>query len=205
MSADSNHNQTRQIPEVSRRRAVAAFAATTAAVWTAPSVLSLDRVAAAAGSNAAPTVSGDAMLGTLAAGESLRPESVQYSSNTNFYVFDEQSTTLTSPQTTDSGDVLPVGTVICSHLIHWSPASGTTGVVGNVSFSGTIVGYDWTDGTLAATDAQWGIPGVNYGVGLRRMEWPGNDDVIFTLPNSVFLDMRANAAFVDQIRIYVVY
>jgi len=78
-------------------------------------------------------------------------------------------------------------------------------VSGNVSFSGTIIGYDWSDDTLAATDAQWGIPGVNYGVGRRRMEWPGNDDVVFTLPNSVFLDMFAGAAFVDQIRIYVVY
>lgn len=190
---------------LSRRHVVSAFAATTTATWVAPSVLRLDRVAAAVGSEDPPTVTGAAVLGTLAAGESLRPESVQYSSNTQFFVFDEQSTTLTSPQTTDSGMVLPTGVEICSHLIHWSPATGTTNLTGTVNFSGTIVGYDWQDATLAATDAQWAIPGVNYGVGRRRMEFPGNDQLVFTLPGTLAITMAANAAFVDQIRIYVVY
>ncbi len=201
----SDMSRTTNIPAVSRRRVVSAFAATSVATWTAPAVLSLDKVAAAVGSATGPTVTGDATLATLSAGESLRPSGIPYSSNTNFYVFEEQSATLTSTQTTDSGDVLPTGQLICAHLIHFSPASGTTTLVGGVNFSGTIIGYDWQDATLAAGDAQWGVPGVNYGVGLRRMEWPGNDTITFTLPGSVSLSLYAAAAYVDQIRIYVVY
>ncbi len=73
------------------------------------------------------------------------------------------------------------------------------------TFRERFIGYDWQDATLAAGDAQWGVPGVNYGVGLRRMEWPGNDTITFTLPGSVSLSLYAAAAYVDQIRIYVVY
>lgn len=192
-------------PDVSRRRVVSAFAATSVVTWTAPSVLSLDKVAAAVGSATGPTVTGAATLATLSPGESLRPSGIPYSSNTNFYVFEEQSAVLTSTQTTDSGDVLPTGQLICAHLIHYSPASGSATLVGGANFSGTIIGYDWQDATLAAGDAQWGVPGVNYGVGLRRMEWPGNDTITFTLPGSVSMSLYAAAAYVDQIRIYVVY
>ena len=138
-------------------------------------------------------------------GESLRPEGVPYSSNTQFFVFEEQCVTLNSTQTTDSGDTLPAGQLITSHLIHNSPASGTATLSGSVTFPGTIIGYDFTDAGLAATDAQWGVPGVNYGVGRRRMELPGNDTVTFTGLGTVNLTMFASFAFVDQIRIYVVY
>jgi hypothetical protein len=194
-----------QIPEVSRRRVVSAFAATSATAWIAPSVLTVDRVAAAVGSSAQPALSGAATAGTLLAGQSLRPSSITWSSNSQFFVFEEQCVTLTSTQNTDSGMVLPTGVQITSHLIHFSPTSGSRTLAGSVNFSGTIIGYDWQDATLAAGDAQWGVPGVNYGVGRRRMEWPGNDTITFTLPGSVSLSMRAGAAFVDQIRIYVVY
>lgn len=37
------------------------------------------------------------------------------------------------------------------------------------------------------------------------MEWPGNDTIIFTLPGSVSMSLYKAAAYVDQLRIYVVY
>ena len=196
----------RRVPDASRRRVVSTFAATSVGAWVAPSVLSLDSVAAAVGSSPAPTptVTGDATIGTLMAGQSLRPDGVTWSSNSQFYVFTEQVVTLTSPQTTDSGMTLPTGVQLVSFLIHYSPASGVATLNGSVVLPGSIVGYDWKDPTLAAQDATWGVPGVNYGVGRRAMEWPGNDTITFTLPGSVSLSMYASASFVDQIRIYVV-
>ena len=188
----------------SRRRVLTAAAATTA-VWVAPSVVGLDRVAAAAASAPDPTVTGDAIFATLSSGESLRPDSTTYSSNTDFFVFAEACNTLTSGQSTDSGMTLPTGQLVSSYLIHYSPAIGTATLTGTVTLPGNIVGYDFTDASLAATDAQWGIGGVNYGVGRRRMEIPpeGTNDTVTFSGSTVSLTMRAAATFVDQIRIYV--
>lgn len=180
-------------------------AAAATAVWVAPSVVGLDRVAAAAASAADPTVTGNAVFATLSPGESLRPEGTTYSSNTDFFVFAEACNTLTSGQSTDSGMTLPTGQLVSSYLIHYSPATGTATLTGTVTLPGTIVGYDFTDASLAATDAQWGIGGVNYGVGRRRMEIPpeGTNDTVTFSGSTVSLTMRAAATFVDQIRIYV--
>ena len=197
------------VPDRSRRRIVTAFGATTAVVWVAPSVIGLDRVAAASASAATPAFTGAATAGTLASGQSVRPNSTQYSSNTQFFVFEEACVTLATGQATDSGDVLPTGQLITSHLIHFSPASGGHTLVGSVTFDGTIVGYDWTDATLAATDAQWGVGGVNYGVGGRRLELPGqnvvNDTLAITAPGTVDLSLRAGESFADQLRVYVIH
>ena len=116
----------------SRRRVLTAAAATTA-VWVAPSVVGLDRVAAAAASAPDPTVTGDAIFATLSSGESLRPDSTTYSSNTDFFVFAEACNTLTSGQSTDSGMTLPTGQLVSSYLIHYSPATGTATLTGTVT------------------------------------------------------------------------
>ncbi len=192
---------------LSRRRVISAFAATTATAWVTPSVIGFDAVAAAVGSTVvAPTVTGDAIVATLASGESLRPESVQYSSNSDFWVFQECSATLATAETVQSGDTLPAGVEITSYLVHWSPASGSANVAGTVTFPGTILGYDWGESELLGGDAQWGVPGVLYGSGLRKMEWNGtgtNDNLTFTLPNFLDIRMRASSPFVDQIRVFV--
>lgn len=188
-----------------RRSVVAKLAGATAVAWAAPEVLATERVAAAAGS-LGTQVTGAATLGTLTAGESLRPNGVPYSSNTNFFVFEENTTVLAAGQATDSGLTLPTGVTITSHLIHYSPASGTATVTGTVTFPGTIVGWDWQDATLAARDAVWGVPGINYGVGLRRMEFPPGNDNFAVDPAACFVDiisMFAGSTFVDQLRVYV--
>jgi len=181
-----------------------AMSATAAGVWIAPSIVGLDQVAAATGSAAAPTLTGDALPGTLSSGDSLRPGANPWSANNRFYVFQECSLTLTAGQTTQSGMTLPTGVEITSYLVHYSRNGGTGTVDGTVSFPGTIVGYDWSDAALVGSDADWAVPGVNYGTTLRRMEWPGNDDLTFTLPNFLDIEMYAGAGFVDQIRVYVV-
>lgn len=186
----------------SRRHLLAGAAATTA-VWVTPSVIRLDRVEAASPSAPLPIVTGDAMNAELSPGESLRPNGTEYSSNTTFFVFPEERVTLGAAENTDSGDVLPANQEICAYLIHYSPAAGSTTLSGTVTFPGTILGYDFTDGTLAARDTPWGVAGVNYGVGLRRLELPGNDTVTVT-GNTVALTMFANAAFVDQMRVFVI-
>lgn len=193
----SQHNQ-------SRRRVMAGAAAATA-VWVAPSVVGRDRVAAAAPSAPDPNITGNATFATLSSGESLRPDSTTYSSNTDFFVFAEACNTLTSGQSTDSGMTLPTGQLVSSYLIHYSPATGTATLTGTVTLPGTIVGYDFTDASLVATDAQWGVPGINYGVGRRRMEIPpeGTNDTVTFSGSTVSLSMFASFEFVDQIRIYI--
>ena len=188
---------------LTRRRAVAGLAAGSAIAWTTPSVLGLDAVSAATGSVATPATRGDAVFGVLQSGQSLRPTATTWSSNSNFYVFAESRQTLASAQGTDSGMTLPTGVEICAFLIHFSPASGSTTLVGGVNFPGTIVGYDYTDNTLAATDTAWGVNGVTYGVGRRRLELPGNDTLSVTAPATMDMTLFADWRYVDQIRVYV--
>ena len=77
-------------------------------------------------------------------------------------------------------------------------------MAGTVTFPGTILGYDWGDSQLSGGDAQWGVPDVVYGTTRRKMEWPNNnDDLTFTLPSFLDIDMFANEAYVDQIRVFV--
>lgn len=190
----------------SRRRVVTGVAAATA-VWVAPSIVGLDRVAAASPSAGAPSLTGDAVFGILTSGESLRPQGTMYSSDTEFFVFAEACNTLTSGQPTDAGTTLPTGVLVSSYLIHFSPATTSLTLAGAVTLPGTIVGYDFSDASLAATDAQWGVSGINYGVGRRRMEIPPenvvNDTVTFS-GSTVTLTMFASQNFVDQIRVYVI-
>ena len=189
----------------SRRAALGKLAATTTAAWAAPEVLATERVAAAVGSAAELEVTGDAVIGTLLSGQSLRPESVTYSSNTNFFVFEEKTDVLLAGQATDSGLALPIGVSITSYLIHYSPASGNATLSGTVSFPGVIVGWDWQDATLVAGDPRWAVDGVNYGTTRRRMEFPGNDDFAVDAANC-FVDLVslfAASQFNDQLRVYI--
>ena len=182
---------------------VSTLAATTAAVWVTPSIIGLDRAAAAQGSAPnAPAIAGNGTFATLTAGESLRPNSAQYSSNTQFFVFNESITTLTSPYVAGSGDTVPAGQPIFSYLIHFSPATTNSLVTGTVTFPGTIVGYDSREADLRGGDAQFGCPGVNYGTSRRQLE--GSDTANFTLPSTVDLSLFANPAFNDQVRVFVI-
>ena len=172
--------------------------------WSAPAIVTLSPVAAACGSGGGLTVTGAGTIGTLSAGQSLLATSTTYSSDTTFFVFNEQLTMTTATQMTDSGHTLPTSTPLQSHLVHFSPATRYRACSGTVTFPAPIVGWDWQDVTLTAGDPTWGVTGVTYGTVNRRLEYPtGSDKVTIAVGTCVVdLILRAGPNYVDQLRVY---
>ncbi len=96
---------------------------------------------------------------------------------TDILVFEEsQGAALTTPITVDAavpGEyrsnaelapvTLPIGTVVCSHLIHFDPlASDSKATKGKVTFDWDVVGVIVLDATLDASDAELGAAGTTY-------------------------------------------
>ena len=188
----------------SRRQALRAVGGGAALLWAAPSILSMPPVAAAAGSASGPIVGGDGVVGDLVAGDSLRPESVAYSSNDHFFVLAENALVLDEPQITDSGDTLPAGVPLQAYLIHFSPAWGRgIRVSGTVDFARPIAGWDSSDAGLLRGDPTWAVPGVFYGTTRRTLE---RKDVLVIDRSAGFVDvarLRAMSTYIDQTRVFV--
>ena len=171
--------------------------------WAAPSVLSLNPVAAATGSPPI-VVTGEITEASLSAGDDL-DSGGDWVSDSTAYLFAENCRILTTAETTDSGDTLPTGTLICAYLVHFAPiATSTQFADATVTFSGPILGYDSTNAGLAGSDVDWGVMSVLYpsSNAARRME--SGDQLTFDYANC-FVDMRlqARATGIDQMRVYV--
>jgi len=185
-----------------RRKAIKRVASGAAAVWAAPAITTWDAVAAACGSPI-QGLSGQFTEATLSTGESLASTDPQYSSNTSGFVFLEKSATLASPQATDSGGPLPAGVSIQSYLIHFSRASGQGSVSGSLTIPGTILGWDHTNASLAASDTTWGIDDVDYDPTAPGRRLESHDTVsVDTATGLVTLNLRTNYIHADQVRIY---
>lgn len=111
----------------------------------------------------------------------------------NLFAFDEkQGVTLTSA----IGSIAS-GTAVNSHYVAFDPRQGRT-IRGNVTFSGRVLGVITTLPTLQATDALFGLPGVNYlSPTARGLE--SNDSISFS-GNQVFLNWRASSPG-DHVRV----
>lgn len=197
---------------VSRRQIIAASAAS-AAVWSAPSVVALDRVAAATPSGCAPevpTVDSGAML--IAPPPELAPNSSSLDNNTTTFVFIESScVVLDAPITVDrstagvfngnsnQGATIPAGTKICSYIVHGDRLDNNGRLTGAAMFSiNPILGLIYEMATFNATSFLE-VPGTNYVYG--PME--GSDNMTLDLTpgaNRVTWDMRFGGV-TDQIRI----
>ena len=186
-----------------RRSMMRRVAPLAGAAWVAPSVLSLNPVSAATGSPPI-VVTGDIAEASLSAGDDLDTGG-DWTSNSTIYLFAENCRILTSSETTDSGDTLPTGTLICSYLLHFVPVAGSTQrAIGTVTFSGPILGYDTTNAGLAAGDPDWGVMSVLYpsGNGFRFLENSDQRDFDYAAC-FVEVDFRARAPGVDHLRIFV--
>ena len=197
---------------VSRRHILAASAAT-AAVWSAPTVVALDRAAAAEASGAGPEIpvveNGGMFIdppATLAIG------TPGLDSDINTFVFLESGcTVLDAPITVDRSTagvfngnsnqnaMIPAGTKICSYFVHGDRLNNNGRLTGSAMFStNTILGLIYETTTFNATSFLE-APGTTYQYG--PME--GGDNMTLDLTpgaNRVTWDMRFGPAS-DQIRI----
>jgi hypothetical protein len=98
-------------------------------------------------------------------------------SNTEIKVFNEKQhyvlpVALQVDQTTNalnSSAVIPAGTVVNSHFIHFDNVGTTVGRrgLGYIKFDGDIIGLITQDSNLYASDPVLGLPGTNYPIGLQ--------------------------------------
>ena len=70
-----------------------------------------------------------------------------------------------------SGYFIKSGTIVSSHYFQWDPASGSKTVNATLQFDSAIFGFITSDANLFASDAQLGLPGLDYAdFGLRGLE-----------------------------------
>lgn len=176
-----------------------------------------------AGRSPALPYAGAAQPVIVPAPSTVMPE--QYTSNTEIRVFDEQQG-VTLPagglfvdQTTDalgSSAVIPAGTVVNSHFIHFDNVGTSTGYrgLGNVTFDGTIIGVITQDSKLFASHSLLGAPGTTYptsgeNYGLEQGtggvgDYPLKDwklqDIIWIKGDTIVLDLQVFNVL-DQLRV----
>jgi hypothetical protein len=137
-----------------------------------------------------------------------------YTSDTQTFVFEEQSLTLAQDLAVDISQagnyadladltpgLIPAGTPVCSHLVHFDLNPGTTGVnlSGTVRFDTPILGLLVTDAGLDNTDATFGVttypaPGLVY----RGLDF--GDDQVIVGSYILSLDLFAHQVM-DQMRV----
>ena len=98
---------------------------------------------------------------------------------------------------TESVAGIAAGTKVASHYIFFDPTAGR--IMGNVTFSSTILGLVTTTPMLKATDATFGLSGVTYLNPEQRGIEAANDSVSFS-GNQVFVNFGAGTPG-DYIRV----
>lgn len=197
-----------------RRDVLVRTAALGTAAWIAPSVLTLDRVAAATGSCVAetPTVSNGAVL--ISPPATNVEGTAPLDSNSNTFVWLEQDgcildndlmvnrvTAGTFGGTSDENATIPAGTQFASFFIHGDRLDDSGILTGSLMFaSSQIIGLIYRTADLNATSFLQ-APGTTYAYG--GME--GNDDMGLDLTpgaNQLRWSMRFGP-HLDQIRVIV--
>jgi hypothetical protein len=111
----------------------------------------------------------------------------------NLFGFDE----LQNVVLTESIAGIAAGTRVASHYVFFDPTGGR--LAGNVTFSSTILGLVTTTPMLKATDATFGLSGVNYLNPEQRGIELANDSATFS-GNQVFVNFGAGTPG-DYIRV----
>lgn len=199
---------------VNRRQLLSGGVALGATTWIAPSVLTLDRVAAATGSCVAdtPTVSNGAVL--ISPPANMSEGTLPLDSNTNTYVWLEtEAEILDNPLTvnrTTAGSfngssnqnaTIPAGTEIASYLVHGDRLNDSGTLTGSLTFTNaTILGLIYRTSQLNASNflAAPGTAGTP-----QAME--SNDTMVLNLTagsNTLSWSMRFGPAL-DNIRVII--
>lgn len=194
----------------SRRELLQAGASVAAAAWVAPSVLSLDRVSAAAPSSLCEVP----IMGNGAAWTDTPPASLAeggpLDSNTNTFVFAEQGPVLltadldvnrttagTFSGSNNGSGTIPSGTWICSYFVHGDRLDDNGILTGSMTFTNaTILGIIYRNPELNSSSAFLERSDVTYVYG--PME--GNDSMTFDGGGTLSWSMRFGP-HLDQIRV----
>ena len=193
-----------------RREFLGAGVGVGAAAWIAPSVIGLDRVAAAAPSSICEVpVVGDGGMWLDSAPTTLA-EGGPLDSNTNTFVFMEAGPVLLTADlqvnrttagtfigTSDPGGTIPAGTWVCSYFIHGDRLDDSGQLTGSMTFSSaTILGLIYRNPELNSGSAFLESPATTYVYG--PME--GGDDMSFDGGTTLRWEMNFGP-HLDQIRV----
>ncbi len=149
------------------------------------------------------------------------PPSVErgvFSSNTNFFVFEETTQTLTSDLDVDwlasnggalsngGGGTIAAGTGITSYFVHFSPetlVSGGVEVSGDLTFSQKIIAVIFSWQNLATSDSVLGAPGTSYPTGNKGRKYESWDQNHSYLVDdyTLHINTKAWAPLMDQARV----
>jgi len=193
-----------------RRQVLSAGAGLTAAAWVSPSVIGLDRVAAAAPSSICevPVVANGAIW--LDPAPTTLAEGGPLDSNTNTFVFGEagpvqltadlqvnRTAAGTFTGNSDPGGTIPSGTWICSYLVHGDRLDDRGDLTGSMTFSSaTILGLIYRNPELNSGSTFLEAPATTYVYG--PME--GGDDMGFDGGTTLRWEMGFGP-HLDQIRV----
>lgn len=190
-------------------------------MWATPTVTSLglsQAAAASAGGDCPGAVISDFQGetsfsdgGQLTAGADLtQNDASPWSNDDTGYVFQETGPVQIPPGGYNSETAfIPGGTWVCSIYIHASSVTGTFRYRATITIPGsTVLGYDGRSANLVASDALFGVAGVNYDGGARSHEWTansnGNGDYYGQInANTVEVRMAVADCCVDQGRLFV--
>lgn len=194
----------------SRRELLQAGASVAAAAWVAPSVLSLDRVSAAAPSSLCEVP----IMGAGASWSNSPPPSLgeggPFDSNSNTFVFAEQGPILLGADLTvnratagnfngssNPGGVIPAGTWVCSYFVHGDRLDDSGVLTGSMTFANaTILGLIYRNPELNTGSTFLERTDVTYVYG--PME--SNDTMSFDGGTTLSWSMRFGP-HLDQIRV----
>ncbi|GEM_PF-880102 len=140
-------------------------------------------------------------------------EAGSLTSDSNFYVFEEKTTTLGAPLAVDwfasnggnlangGGGTIAAGTRLTSYFVHFDPVTGGKEVGGDLTFSQKIIAVIFSSSNLDASDSVLGAAGTAYpgGVGARKYESFDQDNSY--LVNDFTLHINTKSWSLDQARV----
>lgn len=150
--------------------------------------------------------------GPLPAGADLtQNDASPWSDDDTGFVFNESPPIQIGPGGYQSETAfIPEGTWVCSIFVHGSSVTRTVRYRGTISVPGsTILGYDGRANFLQASDAIFGVPGVNYNGQARGHEWNANngnntgDFYSLTASDTAVFRMAVADCCTDQGRLFV--
>ena len=197
--------------QLNRRRLVLGGVALSGTAWVAPSIVALDRVAAATGS-AASLIAASRGVTILDPPPPSFALNVVESDTTTHVIAESPCTILprdivvnrSTPGSFNGGSneltVIPAGTAVCSFYVHPDRATNG-GLQGGLEFATPILGLIYERPQFDATTPILGVPGLDYPAPNGAFAEP--HDLFELSANTVTWDVRMGGVWADVMRVIV--